>query len=71
VLVNLRTNRIYSLNRTGGRLWELLATGVGVQEAFAHMKEEFDVSDEMLDQEAASLIELLKREGLVEGSGER
>ncbi len=72
VLVHLRTNRIYSLNTTGGRLWELAAGGARLEEAFARLKEEFEVSDETLQNETAALIAMLEREGLVvEGAAEQ
>jgi hypothetical protein len=48
VLVHLRTNRIYELNRTGARLWELLQGGADLQQANQRMLAEFDVNEEEL-----------------------
>lgn len=72
VLVHLRTNRIYSLNPTAARLWELGARGASLDEAFARLKEEFEVSDETLREETEALIAMLEREGLVvQGAAEQ
>ena len=60
MLVNLRTNRIYRLNRTAARLWELLEQGkdaAGIREA---MLEEFDVEPAALDAEIAATLHHLE-----------
>jgi hypothetical protein len=66
VLVHLGTNRIYSLNATAGRLWELFAAGASRDDVFAKLKQEFEVSDETLAAETSSLAELVERERLTE-----
>ena len=43
VLVNLTTNAIYTLNRTGARAWELLEGGSAPTEIPSKLAEEFDV----------------------------
>jgi hypothetical protein len=65
VLVHLRTNRIYSLNRTGARVWELLGEGRDRAELLAHLEREFDVARHELEREVDSLLERLSAEGLV------
>lgn len=49
VLVQLRTNRIYSLNATAARAWELISEGTARTDIERILLEEFDV-------EAADLI---------------
>jgi hypothetical protein len=70
VLVHAGRNEIYSLNTTGGRLWELLSGGCTRAEAAAQLATEFDVTEEAAAQEADALLDQLSREGLlhVEGS---
>lgn len=65
VLVHLGRNQIFSLNVTGGRLWELLSDGVPEAEATAQLREEFDVPDAEVEAEVAAFWVLLERERLV------
>jgi hypothetical protein len=65
VLVHLSTNRIYSLNPTGTRFWELLATGQGRSEIKEQLLREFDVSEAQLEEEIEALLSSLVSEGLV------
>ncbi len=64
VLVHLGTNRIYSLNRTGARLWELVAAGHGRSEVKEEMLSEFDVTEQQLEREIETLVSSLLDEGL-------
>lgn len=66
ILVHLRTNKTYELNRTGGRLWELLEGGSTYGDALVTLSTEFDVNDEQLRSEASELIALLLGERLAE-----
>jgi hypothetical protein len=70
VLVHLRTNRIYTLNETGARLWELLKEGRGRAEIEKQLFQEFEVERDQLQEEVERLLSLLTREGLV-SVGER
>lgn len=65
VLVHLRTNRIYALNPTGARFWELLAAGVDVSDIKAQLLREFEVGSEQLESEIDRLLRSLTVEGLV------
>lgn len=65
VLVHLETDRIYALNETGARLWELLADGRSRPAIREQMLEEFEVEPEELDEEIDALLAELKAAGLV------
>ncbi len=65
VLVNLQTNRIFALNPTAARYWELLVDGHSQEEIVDVMTAEFDVSAEHLRGEIASLVAALSDEHLV------
>jgi Coenzyme PQQ synthesis protein D (PqqD) len=65
VLVNLRTNRIFELNRTGARFWELLGEESSESQLVAGLLEEFDVPQEELEREVRALIDSLLEEGLI------
>jgi hypothetical protein len=65
VLVHVRTNRIYSLNPSGARFWQLFADGLNQAEIRRELRREFDVSAEELDDEIEELLASLELEGLV------
>jgi Coenzyme PQQ synthesis protein D (PqqD) len=65
VLVHLGTNKIFSLNRTGARFWELLTSGRNRGQIEVQMRQEFDVSHEELSMEINTLLAALEVEGLV------
>lgn len=66
VLVQLRRNRIYTLNQTGARLWELLEQGHDLQRAREQMLLEFEVGEEQLREEIRALVDELVKAGLLE-----
>jgi hypothetical protein len=65
VLVNLRTNRIFELNRTGARLWDLLGEGSSESQIVERLLAEFEVPQEQLEREVRALIDSLLDEGLI------
>lgn len=69
VLVQLQTNRIYQLNRTGARLWELLEAGHDLQQAQEQILLEFDVDEERVRSEINTLMGELVAKGLLEPDG--
>ena len=65
VIINLKTNRIFELNSTGGRLWELLSEGASLSTIQGRMRTEFDVSDSDLTHAIKALGDWLSSEGLI------
>lgn len=65
VLVDMKTDRIYSLNRTAARAWELLCADGDRAEVERRMLQEFDVSAEELAEATDELVLSLTREGLL------
>jgi hypothetical protein len=65
VLVHLGTNRIYSLNETGARFWELLASGSERAEIERQLLDEFVIEPEELRAEVDSMLAALAEAGLV------
>jgi hypothetical protein len=66
VVVNLRTNRIFELNATGMRAWELMGEGHTRGEIERQLEQEFVVDPARVRVEFAALIADLAREGLVD-----
>jgi len=65
VLVSLQTNRIFELNRTGARFWELMQSESDRGRIEQRLLEEFEVSKDELSAEVDQLIESLADEELV------
>jgi len=66
VLVHLETNRIFELNATGVRIWELAGEGRTLGEIEATLQREFEVTPERLRTELLALVAELAREGMVD-----
>lgn len=65
LLVHLETNRIFELNSTAARIFELLRAGHGRPEIEARLLEEFDVAPESAAQAFDRLVETLRGGGLL------
>jgi hypothetical protein len=65
VLVHLGTNRIYALNATAARLWELLEQGCTYATITEIMLREFDVDEADLWAELEALMTTLQRRELL------
>jgi hypothetical protein len=65
VLVHLKTNRIFALNPTGARFWELLVEGLTRAEIQAQIAEEFAVDPAAVEREIDGVLAALASEGLV------
>jgi hypothetical protein len=59
VLVHLDTNKIYNLNDSAARLWELLEGGCDVGQAKQQILQEFEVPAERLEQDIAAVLKTL------------
>jgi hypothetical protein len=66
VLVHLGSNRIYELNDTGARIWELAGEGTTVEALINRLEGEFDVDRVKLADEVSLIVTDLLREGLFE-----
>ena len=65
VLVHLKTNRIFEVNATGLRIWELAGSGRTLADIREALQDEFEVQPERLREELLALVAELAREGLV------
>src|SRR5215203_1859730 len=65
VLVSLQTNRIFELNRTGARFWELMQSESDRGRIEQRLLEEFEISKDELSAEVDQLIKSLADEELV------
>lgn len=66
VLLSLKTQRYYSLNETGSRVWELLSEGKGLDEITEAITREWATNHDEALAYVESFLEALSEEGLVE-----
>ena len=69
VLVHLDTNRVYELNSTAARLWELCGAGCDLAQILVRMSEEFDVQEPRLRAETEAMLALFLNNHLVSLKG--
>ena len=65
VLVHLTTDRIYVLNRTGARIWNLMTEGCDREGMRLRMLAEFEVVETDLDRQLDDILVTLEREQLI------
>ena len=65
VLVDISTSRIFELNETGTRVWELLGQGLNAERIIQHLVLEFEVANSQAAEELKTLLSQLQDEGLV------
>jgi hypothetical protein len=65
VLINMNTNRIYELNETTARLWELLSDGKSLGEIEQTMLQEYEIDPGRLANEITTMLASLEREQLI------
>lgn len=66
VLIHLRTNRIYELNVTGSRIWELLREGCDSGTIQTRLLQEFEVDEAEARRAIEDTLTSLAAEGLIE-----
>jgi hypothetical protein len=65
VLVDVSTNRIFELNHTGARVWELMGEGFDSEQIVRRLVYEFDADLPIVAREVDSLLGRLRMEGLL------
>ena len=65
VLVEISTSRIFELNETGTRIWDLLGQGLNVEQIVQHLVLEFEVENSQAAEEVRTLLSQLRDQGLV------
>ena len=66
VLLNLKNEQYYGLDEIGTRMWQVLTSGLTIQQAIEQLIGEYDVDAARLQSDLYSLIEKLSDHGLVE-----
>jgi Coenzyme PQQ synthesis protein D (PqqD) len=65
VLVHVGTGRIFELNQSAARIWDLLASGHYRNEILKIIHEEFNISDSIAAQQIEELLDSLTAERII------
>ena len=65
VLIRLNTNRIYELNATGARIWELIDTPRDVEAVCRVLQDEYDVTPEICRAEVEAFLKDMVKHGAI------
>ena len=68
VLVHIPTNRIFELNETGSRVWEMIGESLGTDQIVQRLADEFNVEEAQAANEVNELLTRLGNEGLLSSS---
>jgi len=68
VLVHIPTNRIFELNETGSRVWEMIGESLSADQIVQRLADEFDVEEAQAADEVNELLTRLRNEGLLSSS---
>ena len=66
VLVHLPTNRVFELNHTAARVWDLLAEGMPFEKIVHTLVDEFDIDVAGVTADVTDLIDWLRSEELIQ-----
>lgn len=66
VLVHLPTNRVFELNHTGARVWDLIGEGVPFHGIVQTLADEFEMDAEGVATDVTELIAWLRDEELIQ-----
>ena len=68
VIMDLRSEKYFGLNRSGAIVWAGLEGGSPLSEIAARLAERFDVAAERAERDVADLVDELLRAGLVQAT---
>jgi hypothetical protein len=68
ILLNLNTSTYHSLNSVAGRFWALILEGKDFQQAFATLRDEYDVEPARLEADLHELCDQLQNLNLLQAA---
>src|SRR5262249_55662775 len=68
VLVHVPTNRIFELNETGSRVWEMIGESLNADQIVQRLTDEFDIEEAQAANQVKELLTKLSDEGLLSSS---
>ena len=71
VILNLKSERYFGLDKVGSRMWAVLTTSDSIQAAFETLLGEYNVEADMLGKDLNNLLEVLVQHELIELASEQ
>ncbi|MFB2935999.1 PqqD family protein [Aerosakkonemataceae cyanobacterium BLCC-F154] len=65
VILNLKSERYFGLDRVGTRIWEVLSSSETIAAAYQTLLSEYNVVPEKLETDLSNLLEQLVQHGLI------
>jgi hypothetical protein len=66
VIVNLKSETIYTLNETGAKFWELMEEGKRIDQIIVEIQNEYNITEEILQNELEFIVSQLLERGLIQ-----
>lgn len=68
VMLSIENGKYYNLGQLGGRVWELIATPVSIQDMVKQLVTEYEIEPGECEQQVCSYLQQLAAEGLIQVS---
>lgn len=66
VMLSVQTGKYYNLGRTGGRIWELIASPVAVSRLVDELASEYEVERSLCERQVVAFLQSLRKEALID-----
>lgn len=66
VMLNVQKGKYYNLGEVGGKIWDLVATPISVEQVVTALMSSYDVEQEKCEEQVLSFLELLIKEELIQ-----
>lgn len=65
VILNLATEKYYTLNGVGYHMWQVLTSSATLDEAFGKLRDEYEVDEKVLRQDFEAFVQHLNQQQLL------
>ncbi|CAM4140603.1 lasso peptide biosynthesis PqqD family chaperone [Paenibacillus alkaliterrae] len=66
VMLSIENGKYYNLGQIGGRVWELMASPVSIQDMVKQLVTEYEIEPESCEQQVRHFLQKLATEGLIQ-----
>ncbi|KRE44911.1 lasso peptide biosynthesis PqqD family chaperone [Paenibacillus sp. Soil522] len=66
VMLSIENGKYYNLGQIGGRVWELIASPVSIQDMVKQLVTEYEIEPGTCEQQVRHFLQQLKAEGLIQ-----
>ncbi|MEV5027127.1 MULTISPECIES: lasso peptide biosynthesis PqqD family chaperone [Paenibacillus] len=66
IMLSIENGKYYNLGQLGGRVWELMASPVSIQDMVKQLVTEYEIEPGACEQQVRTFLQQLKSEGLIQ-----